>query len=285
MSRDRSQLTFAVLAVITALLASNVGCNALDFVPLASAEKTISEVFKTGNSPRIIVDTFNGNVDISQGADDEVVVEVTKRARGFDQAAAEAGLNQIQVSIVQKDNTIEISARRLDRSGNSGAAVVIAVPAAARLDLKSSNGAIICEDVHGGVEATTSNGKIEVLQGRGLVKVATSNGAINIEADDAVVDAHTSNGRVAFDGTLADAEHRFKTSNGKIELTLPADSRFRFAGSTSNGGIQCEFPIQSDGKARRSKLNGTVGENPACSITASTSNGQIAMHKASAVKP
>jgi hypothetical protein len=63
-------------------------------------------------------------------------------------------------------------------------------------------------------------------------------------------------------------------------MTLPADSAFKFDGSTSNGRVNCAFPIEADGKARRTRLRGSVGENPATTVVASTSNGAIEVLKA-----
>ena len=197
----------------------------------------------------------------------------------------EANLDYIEVSIVQKDDTIHVTVRRLGRQGNFGAAVVVvAAPKAARLNLKSSNGRVVCEGLEGGIVATTSNGKIEVVEVRGAIDVATSNGGIEIEADDATVEAKSSNGTIKFQGTLADKEHRFKTSNGRIQLYLPAKSQFRLDCSTSNASVQCDFPIAERARSSKRKLMGTVGDDPQFSIVAQTSNGGISIRKADSDK-
>ncbi|HEV3137634.1 MAG TPA: DUF4097 family beta strand repeat-containing protein [Pirellulales bacterium] len=265
------------------LLVLFAGCNALDFAPLVTATKTISEVFQTDDAPIIVVETFNGPIDISPGKNDEVVVELTKSASGFDHSIAEDALDGVQVSMIQTGDTIHITARRAGRwSGNAGAAVVIAASPKAQLQLKSSNGHIICEGLQGGIQATTSNGKLEIVEGRGHLELASSNGGIEIEADDASVTAHTSNGRIKFQGSLAEGEHNFRTSNGSIDLVLPADSQFAVDGSTSNARIDCDFPIAIEGKKRRTRLQGTIGENPKRTISLVSSNGHIAIRKAPA---
>ncbi len=282
--RRRSLASWIGLSLL--LLPLPAGCNVLDALPLATATATVSEEFVTGDSPKIIVETFNGAIDVSDGRNDEVVVEVTKRASGLDRETAEANLDNIEVTMVQKENSIHVVARSVGHfQGNSGAAVVIATPKAARLQLRSSNGHIVCEGMRGGIDATTSNGRCEIVDSQGAIGVLTSNGAIEIDATDALVDAHTSNGRITFRGSLsADKEHRFQTSNGRIELALPADSRFRLEGSTSNARIHCDFPITSEGRESRRRLTGAVGENPTTSIIASTSNASIDIRKASPTK-
>ena len=190
MSRHASSLLSAC-ASLGLVLSLASGCNAIDFAPLVTATTTISEEFKTSATPKLVIDTFNGAIDISEGEGDEVVVEVTKRAGGFDREAAEANLDYIEVSIVQKDeNTIHVVAKRLGRQlGTLGASVVVAAPKMARLQLRSSNGHVVCEAMQGGINATTSNGKIEVIEGSGAIDVTTSNGSIDIEAVAATVDA------------------------------------------------------------------------------------------------
>jgi DUF4097 and DUF4098 domain-containing protein YvlB len=274
------------LASIAALsLATTVpGCHALDFAPLTTARATLSEEFKTGPSPKIVIETFNGTIDISDGHDNEVVVEVTKTAGGFDQEKAEANLNFVEVSMVQKADTLYISARKLeDHVSNCGASVVISAPKAARVRAKSSNGRVICEGMQGGLEARTTNGHIVVSESRGAIDVATSNGGIEIDSQDAEVEARTSNGRISFRGSLAPKEQVFKSSNGRIDLALPADAQFRYECTTSNARIKCEFGGEDDDHSTRRRMRGKVGADPHTSITATTSNGGISIRKDEAI--
>ena len=272
--------TAAAACIAVLMTFPTTGCAALDSIPLATATKTMTEQFSTGAAPELIVSTFNGTIDVSPGDTNDVVVELTKKASGIDDDAANAALDQIEVSMVQDGNRIHITAKALTSHGNLGASVVLAVPAGAKIDLHTSNGGIVCEGIRGGVAAATSNGKLEVVEGTGKLQLSTSNGAIELDANHAAVDARTSNGAIKFAGTLANTEHKLKTSNGRIRLALPAGSSFHFEGTTSNGRVNCEFPLKTEGKSRRTRLKGDVGENPTASVIASTSNGQIDVVKA-----
>jgi hypothetical protein len=259
-----------------AVLALATGCDLLELAPLVTARSTLSEEFQTNSKPRVVIDTFNGTIDVSDSAGDEVVVEVTKRASGLNQEAAESNLNLVEVSIVQKDDTIVVKARRLVRTGNCGADVVVAVPKSAHLTLKSSNGYIVCEGLNGPIGAATSNGKVTVVEATGQIDVQTSNGAIEIEAERAAVQARTSNGSIAFAGTLAQGENKFRTSNGSVQLRLPEDSQFKFDCSTSNARARCEFPnAETTKRSSKRKLSGRVGDDPQISIVAQSSNGSV----------
>jgi DUF4097 and DUF4098 domain-containing protein YvlB len=279
-SRRRTTAMVAVCLALVAML-PGAGCVILDSIPLATATKTLSEQFVTGDAPEVIVSTFNGTIDVSPSDASEVVAEVIKKASGIDDEAANAALDSVEVSMVQTGNRIVISAKALTTHANLGASVVLAVPAGAKIDLHSSNGGVVCEGIRGGVSAATSNGKLEIVDGTGKLQLNTSNGAIDVNATDAALNARTSNGAIKFQGTLAKTEHKLKTSNGRIRLTLPTDSAFHFEGTTSNGRIQCEFPITTEGKSRRTRLKGNVGDDPATSVIASTSNGTIDLVKSS----
>ncbi|MEX2113065.1 MAG: DUF4097 family beta strand repeat-containing protein [Pirellulales bacterium] len=285
MPNHKSQFAWVITALALALLLPAGGCNALEFMPLATAERRLSEDFQTSNAPTIVIETFNGAIDVSRGGDNQVQVDVVKRASGIDRAAAEAALDLVQVSMIQKGDSLVITAEMVEsRPGNFGASIVIAVPAGAQLKMRTSNGHVVCEQVTGKIAARSSNGKIEIIDGQGELELATSNGAIEIDATDAVVDARTSNGRVEFSGSLADGAQQFKTSNGRIELTLPDDAQFAFDGHTSHSRIRSDFSVNTDnGRSRSRDLEGVVGDDrdPKCKISATSSNGSIVLRKAS----
>jgi DUF4097 and DUF4098 domain-containing protein YvlB len=282
MTRSKSPLRTGLWSLGLLLLALPLGCD----LPLFTASETVSDVFKTSATPRIVVETFNGSIDISNGAQDEVVVEVTKRAGGFDQGSADRNLENIEVSMAEKDNEVRISVQRHGYSmGDCGASVVIAAPKGAKVDLKSSNGYIVTEGMQGGIAARTSNGRVEVYEGTGQIEAESSNGSIHIEATGAGVIAHTSNAKIEFEGTLTDQSQHFRTSNGRIEVTLPADSQFRFQASTSNARVDCEFPYQAEGSESRRRKSGTVGDDPKGLLKLATSNASIDIRRDGQRKP
>lgn len=274
----RTQKWLAFVLILGVGLALS-GCDAVN--PF-TAEETLSESYEVSASPRIIVETFNGEIDVTGSPDTQVNVYAVKRGSGATAADAEADLKNVEVSLTQEGDTIRVIARRTDNAftlNNSGAEFRLDVPTGASLELRTSNGAITVEGVTGGVFADTSNGALDVSGGRGRLDLHTSNGAIRIEAEEASVNAGTSNGRVTFNGGLVEGEHTFDTSNGSIEIRLPAGARFRIDARTSNGKVSSEFPLTTIRSQSDDELRGEVGENPAVSIRAGTSNGSIQLRR------
>ncbi len=184
--------------------------------------------------------------------------------------------------MAQDSSAIRITARRTDQKvnlGNSGARASLRVPAGTILELRTSNGSINVTGSTGDVTAHTSNGKIQIRDSVGRLTLDTSNGQVEVNSSSASVDARTSNGQISFSGKLADGSHVFRTSNGRIVITLPAGTIFGIDAGTSNGKITSDFAVNRTGGSGDNQLRGATGNNPAVSIQASTSNGAIELHQ------
>ena len=136
-------------------------------------------------------------------------------------------------------------------------------------------------DVSGGVDARTSNGPVTLAAASGAVAIETSNGPVTVGATDPVtLHVRTSNGGITFDGPLQAGDTVLETSNGPVELRLPADAAFSIDATTSNNKVSSEFA--SDGATPESELRGTVGapdQAAGTRITVRTSNGPITLTK------
>ncbi len=101
---------------------------------------------------------------------------------------------------------------------------------------------------------------------------------------EATVAAETSNGDIRFAGSLDKGKHTLTTSNGSIELVLPAAGPFQFAASTSNGTVTNEIPglRASRGKPGSNRLAGLVGSGSTADIDVKleTNNGSITLKPA-----
>jgi DUF4097 and DUF4098 domain-containing protein YvlB len=256
------------------------GCAAI-MAGLVKAEKTEQHSFSVSARPSVVVETFNGAITVRNASDGKVEAVVTKVGSGATKEAAEADLKNVSVEYGQEGDTVRIIARRTGPKtfGSSGASVELKVPAHSILSLTTQNGAITTEGVDRDITARSSNGEIEVLGAGGKLDLQTSNGAIEIEAEQATVTAETSNGNVAFAGSLAKGSHELVTSNGGIDLRLPATAQFQFEARTSNGTVTNRFPgLQPrSGKAGSHRLAGRIGSGAAAEIDVrlETSNGAI----------
>ncbi len=287
----RKMMYLTSLMIVVLMLSA---CGAYININPFTAEETVTQSF-TAEKPTIIVEMFNGSVDVVTGSDNTVKIDVIKRGGGVSQAAAEDDLKNVDVSMTQDGDTIRVVAKRTDQRvdiGNSGASAKLRVPEGAILDLRTSNGPLTTAgpvsnvkaqtsngpiDVRGSLgqlDLTTSNGPITINGGSGSIDVETSNGPIDITADNAIVNGRTSNGSFRFDGSLAPGRSEMRTSNGNIVVTLPANAQFVVNADTSNAKISSDFAVTAQDFSDN-HLRGTVGNDPGTTLEVHTSNGPI----------
>jgi RNA polymerase sigma factor (sigma-70 family) len=260
-------------------------------------KEVVSQSFQTGRTPRLVVDLFNGGINLVADSEGRIDVRVTKHGTAESEEAAQAALKNVEVKMAQEGETVRVTAKRIEesRKDNSGASAEVRVPAGAvvelhtsngevklqggsgKVDVKTSNGAIEVKKHKGPIHLETSNGTITIAGGTGTMDLHTSNGAITVEADRAELTADTSNGAIRFRGSLARGEHSLHTSNGNIVLSVPANAQFRFDAQTSLGTIVNAFAKERPTGKPKNHLVGTVGENPSTSIQLRTSNGNITL--------
>jgi hypothetical protein len=283
------------LAILPIAMIALSACDANFSINPFTAEATVTQSFTPDGTARLVVEMFNGSVDVVAGSDDTVKIDVIKRGGGVSQAAAEDDLNNVEVTMTQDGDTIRVVARRADRRidiGNSGASARLRVPNGAILDLRTSNGKIITSGPVGDVTAQTSNGPIEtrgslgqldlntsngsitIDGGSGAINVETSNAPIDITADHVVVVGRTSNGPFRFSGSLASGRSEMITSNANLVVTLPADAQFVVDADTSNAKISSDFAVTAQDFSDN-RLRGTVGDDPGTTLKLHTSNGGI----------
>jgi hypothetical protein len=155
--------------------------------------------------------------------------------------------------------------------------VEVHMPKNADLQLQTSNGAVDVASLNGDIGIHTSNGAISATGVDGKCGLHTSNGRIQVTGRFDSLDISSSNGPVtarAESGSQMSSGWIIRTSNSRIDLSIPTDLKATLNASTSNGGISVELPVTVQGFQSRSQLAGTLnGGGPELSI--STSNGSM----------
>jgi len=188
----------------------------------------------------VVVETFNGNIEVVTGADDKVAVEVTRYV-GAGQGDA---LKTIQFSISQDAETVTVRAQwPADAPTNLnlvGTDLKVSIPAGSP------------------VQAVVGNGNITY---RGT-------------AGEGDYGFKVGNGDIVYNAALGQGEYDLGVGNGSIELQLPAEAQFNFDGRVGNGRITSEFPLGNT-SAEAHVVKGSIGSDPQAIITAVTGNGRI----------
>jgi hypothetical protein len=187
--------------------------------------------------PRVVNATVHeGSITVKTYSGNEVIVE-SGRARA---PSAPAGMKRIDVprdlDVEEEDNVITV---RTHPGGSPH--LVITVPTDTSLNLKSFNGSIAVEGVHGETDASSHNGQITLTNVSGTVVANAFNGAL----------------KVAMDRIEPAKPMSFSTFNGPIDVTFPADLKANIKLKTNHGEVFSDFDIKITGHRPITEKNNT----------------------------
>ncbi|MDQ3283587.1 MAG: DUF4097 family beta strand repeat-containing protein [Acidobacteriota bacterium] len=233
----------------------------------AEFTETVDRTFDVRPGASVTLSNVNGAVTIS--AWDQPRVRVIARKRVESNADnAKAVLGELRIDMQPRNGGLAITTKYPNRDGgfldwlfgkNVDAQVryELTVPRSMSLDVENVNGGIHVFDVSGKHELATTNGKIEVARCAGSLDASTTNGAITAELTN----------------VQKGAPLRFSTTNGRIDVKLPASVAVDVDADTTNGRIQSDLPIattQFGDNSLRGSING--GGTP---LKLRTTNGGI----------
>jgi Putative adhesin len=137
----------------------------------------------------------------------------------------------------------------------------VQVPRGVRFNAMTTNGNVVGHALASVVEAATTNGNVDVSTSE-WASASTTNGGI-----------HVSIGNAKWSGEL-----KVRSTNGSVDVTLPASAEFTLDAATTNGGINTDFPITVQGSFNSKRLSGTVGAGGR-ELKVGTTNGGIKLMK------
>jgi len=226
---------------------------------------------KAGQTLEVI--NTNGNIDASGATSGAAQVGGTKR---------EGDENELYIEVVEYSDGVTICAvyakdkapGRCHRGGVSSESnnwnwhghrakidFEVKVPSGVRLTALTTNGGVHGHDLNSVVKAATTNGNVEVATSE-WASASTTNGGV----------------RVAMGNAKWTGELSLTTTNGSVHVTLPAGSEFEVRASTTNGGVNTDFPITVQGSFNSKNLSGTVGGGGR-ELRVATTNGGIELKK------
>lgn len=293
------------------------GCDFIDPTEWGNSDRfkeDFSSTHKLAPGGRIVLEGFNGSVEIMGWDKDEVEVAGTKNA------AREEVVQAIKVDVTADPGMVRIRARRpVEHNCNCGIRFTLKVPRKVVLeDIGTSNGSLRLESVNGSARMHTSNGSVHVWGVEGTLDLQTSNGSMDIDKFKGSAELRTSNGRIkasgvegSFNARTSNAsidadieaidtgkpivlsssngslslslarwqnnEVRASTSNASINLRLPSGVQSVVRAATSNGIITSDFELSTTQRSK-TRINGRIGDGGAL-LDLSTSNGNIRLLK------
>ena len=176
-----------------------------------------TRTFTVSGSPRVTINTFDGQVKIHGWDKSEVSYTATKFAHD------EESLKRLSIQAQQQGQTISVNAID-DDAQNGSVNLEVYVPRQSTVHVTSGDGALNLDGVNGQITLRSGDGPIEVANGGGQLIVNTGDGVIRVIKFDGQVEAHTGDGAIDLNGNFNALAAR--TGDGTISLTVPAGSSF-----------------------------------------------------------
>jgi DUF4097 and DUF4098 domain-containing protein YvlB len=254
-----------VLATLTLLLATATSA--------AELNETIDKTFDVRPGASVTLSNVNGGITVTAWDQPRVRV-IARKSVEADKDDVKDALRELRVEMQPRDGGLVVTTHYPKESGSSGffdwiinggdhvqaeVRYELTVPRSMSLDVENVNGEIRITNVAGKHELDTTNGKIEVSRCAGSLDASTTNGAIHAEL------TNVTKGEPL----------RFSTTNGRIEVSLPANLAFDVDAGTTNGAIKSDLPVAAT-RIGENSLRGTIngGGTP---LRIRTTNGGIAI--------
>ncbi len=257
--RTRTLVSLALLAVV---LLAGAACDVMFQGMNAQATDQWTRRYTLEPGGQIEVISPNGAIDVTPSADATTVeVVAERRARATSERAAKEELKAIQISEQVTPTQIRLEVPRSAGGVHFGRAArevsfKLKVPKTAVVRVNTRNGEVHVAGLSGAVKVDSTNGDIVGQNLAGVVQAGTTNGSIKIQVT----------------GLQPDGI-RLDTTNGEIDLRMPADSKATIAAHWINGDFETSG-LNPQGEKERRRYEGKLnGGGPRVELN--TTNGRI----------
>ena len=201
----------------------------------------------------------NGGIEVIGSDRSDILIISRIQAQAGSSSEAKEIADQIKIEVGD-----EISADGPSTRWRSSWSVSyeLHVPRKVSLDLLANNGGLSVENVDGRIELETTNGGITLTGVSGSVRGSTSNGGVDVVLD---------GDRWMGEGLDV------STTNGGVELAIPASYNARLETGTVNGGMDIGFPITVQGRVNRRLTTQLGNGGPLVRVT--TTNGGVVLRR------
>jgi DUF4097 and DUF4098 domain-containing protein YvlB len=250
------------LLVLVALAIGSAACDVAFQDLSASATDTWQKQYTLAAGGRFELSNVNGTIEVTPSADATAVEVVAERkARASSEQAARDILKTTVIAEQVSPDTIKLDVPREGGGFGMGRRQI-----SVNFKVRVPKGAV--------VSVSTLNGGVRVAGVLGAVKVRTTNGEITGEGLGGAVDGGTTNGAIKVQVTAVQPEGiRLDTTNGPIDLRIPADAKANVSARWTNGSFETSG-VRAEGEKERRRYDGKLnGGGPR--IELSTTNGGI----------
>jgi DUF4097 and DUF4098 domain-containing protein YvlB len=185
-----------------------------------------TRTFKVTGQPDVVLDTFDGAIEVHSWDRNEVEIEIEKRAM------EQSLIDEMKIEVEQQGNRIVLKVIGPTRTQFRGvtlgmhisptARLRVAMPRAANLNARSGDGSIRAESLDGKIVLQTTDGSVTAVRLSGDIQVRTGDGSIRLENVSGKLDLETEDGSIGLEAKPTSMH--VQTGDGSIRATIDPDS-------------------------------------------------------------
>jgi len=228
------------------------------------------KTFKVTGQAELVLDTWDGSIEVHSWDKNEIEVEIEKRAMEqslLDEIKIEAEQNGDKITVKvtgphysERGVTIGVHVsptakmrvavpRNINLNAHSGDGSIRAEAIEGRIVLRTEDGSVAGSRLGGEVQVRSGDGSIRLDHTSGKLDLETTDGSIGLEATPSVLRARTGDGSIRVnieaDTVMAD-NWDVTTSDGTIVVTLPGSFNAEMDVETSDGTVRTNHPLLAD---------------------------------------
>ncbi len=238
-----------------------------------------SKTYNISGKPDLRVETSDANIRVTTW--DQNTIEAKVITTHY-----KIGENGIRVEERQTGDSVEIDVHYPHHNfnvewGQHKVEIIIQMPREGKVNLRTGDGKIEVAGLKGDMDLHTGDGSINLDGVDGKLHATTGDGHIQANGRFDELGLKTGDGHVdvrAKSGSALTAGWRLETGDGSVSLEVPGDLAADVDLHTSDGHIDLDMPVTTEGKIRQNEIRGKLNGGGSL-LTIRTGDGSIHLGK------
>jgi DUF4097 and DUF4098 domain-containing protein YvlB len=238
-----------------------------------------SKTYNISGKPDLRVETSDANIRVTTWDQNTIEAKViTTRYK--------IGEDGIRVEEHQNGDSVEIDVHYPHHNfnvdwGSHKVEIIIQMPREGKVNLRTGDGKIEVAGLKGDMDLHTGDGSINLDGVDGRLHATTGDGHIQASGRFDELGLKTGDGHVdvrARNGSSLTGNWRLETGDGSVSLEVPGDLAADVDLHTSDGHIDLDMPVTTEGKIRQNEIHGKLNGGGSL-LTIHTGDGSIHLRK------
>ena len=238
-----------------------------------------SKTYNLNGKPQLRIETSDANIRITTW--DQNTIEAKVITEHY-----KIGEGGIRVEEHQNGDSVEIDVHYPHHNfnlewGQHKVDIIVQMPHEGRVNLRTGDGKIDIAGLKGDMDLHTGDGSENLESVDGKLHASTGDGHINAQGRFDELELKTGDGHVdvrAAGGSSLAAGWRLETGDGSVSLAVPGELAADVDLHTSDGHIDLDMPITTEGQIRQNEVRGKLNGGGS-SLTIRTGDGSIHLRK------